>query len=249
MAARENILNRIRAAQGRAGAPTPRERAAVVDYISAHPQSPRPKSDWEPVARFRDRALGLASTLAEVPSLAGVPQAVAAYLASNSLPLAAVCWPEFTTLDWRGAGVAVEARAARESDLVGITGCFCAIAETGTLMLLSGPDTPPGASLLPETHIAIVNSNRIVRGMEDAWELLRAERPLALPRAVSFISGPSRTADIEQTVTLGAHGPYRVHIILLGAGAGSGEPSRSAGNMTGASPSTPPPAEGVLLSV
>ncbi|MEK7877152.1 MAG: lactate utilization protein C, partial [Pseudomonadota bacterium] len=186
------------------------------------------KSDWEPVARLRDRALGLGSTLAEVTSLAGVPQAVATYLAGNSLPLAAVCWPEFKTLDWRGAGLAVEARAARESDLVGITGCFCAIAETGTLMLLSGPDTPPGASLLPETHIAIVNPNRILRGMEDAWEVLRAERSIALPRAVSFISGPSRTADIEQTVTVGAHGPYRVHIILLGAGAGGGESDRDA---------------------
>ena len=228
MAARENILSRIRAAQGRIGVPTPQERAAVADYIAAHPQGPRPNLDWEPVARFRDRALGLASTLAEVPSLDSVPQAVATYLEANSLPRAAVCWPELMTLDWRGAGLAVEARAARESDLVGITGCFCAIAETGTLMLLSGPDTPPGASLLPETHIAIVNSNRILRGMEEAWTLLRAERSIALPRAVSFISGPSRTADIEQTVTLGAHGPYRVHIILLGAVAGGGESSRGA---------------------
>jgi L-lactate dehydrogenase complex protein LldG len=228
MAARENILMRIRAAQGRAGVPTPQERAAVVDYITAHPQGPRPTSGWEPVARFRDRALGLASTLAELPSQAGVPQAVAAYLASNSLPLAAVCWPEFRALDWRGAGLAVEARAARESDLVGITGCFCAIAETGTLMLLSGPDTPSGTSLLPETHVAIVNSHRILRGMEDAWELWRAERATVLPRAVNFISGPSRTADIEQTVTLGAHGPYRVHIILLGPGAGGRESGRGA---------------------
>ncbi|MDP2706624.1 MAG: lactate utilization protein C [Burkholderiales bacterium] len=215
MTARDNILARIRAAQGRAVAPTPQERAAVVDYIKAHPQGPRPKSDWEPVARFRDRALSLASTLDEVLSLADVPQAVATYLATNSLPLAAVCWPEFRTLDWRGAGLAVDARAAAEADLVGITGCFCAVAETGTLMLLSGPDTPPGASLLPETHIAVVNVNRIVPGMEEAWALLRAERGGVMPRAVTFLSGPSRTADIEQTVTLGAHGPYRVHIVLI----------------------------------
>jgi L-lactate dehydrogenase complex protein LldG len=215
MTARENILNRIRAAQGRAGAPTPQERAAVVDYIDAHPQGPRPNSDWEPVARFRDRALSLASTLDEVLSLADVPQAVATYLATHSLPLAAVCWPDLRTLDWRGAGLAVDARAAAEADLVGITGCFCAVAETGTLMLLSGPDTPPGASLLPETHIAVVNVNRIVPGMEEAWALLRAELGGVMPRAVTFLSGPSRTADIEQTVTLGAHGPYRVHIVLI----------------------------------
>jgi L-lactate dehydrogenase complex protein LldG len=50
--------------------------------------------------------------------------------------------------------------------------------------------------------------------MEAAWALLRAERA-ALPRSVNFISGPSRTADIEQTVTLGAHGPYRLHVVLV----------------------------------
>jgi len=66
---------------------------------------------------------------------------------------------------------------------------------------------------LPETHIAVVRKSRIVRGMEEAWQLMRDELG-APPRAVNFISGPSRTADIEQTVTVGAHGPYRVHVIL-----------------------------------
>jgi L-lactate dehydrogenase complex protein LldG len=102
--------------------------------------------------------------------------------------------------------------------MVGITGAFCAIAETGTLMLLSGPRMPGATSLLPETHVAIVRTGRIVRGMEDAWALLRSEHP-AMPRAVNFISGPSRTADIEQTLVLGAHGPYRVHVVLVSAGA------------------------------
>lgn len=187
----------------------------MTAYIRAHPQGPRPRSDWEPVARFRERALSLASTLDEVTSVAGVPQAVANYLRGNNLPLNAVCWSELLGLEWRGAGLAVEARAAQGPDLVGITGCFCAIAETGTLVLLSGPGTPPGASLLPETHVAVVNVHRIVPGMEDAWALLRAECGGGMPRAVNFISGPSRTADIEQTLVLGAHGPYRVHIVLL----------------------------------
>ena len=81
-------------------------------------------------------------------------------------------------------------------------------------MTVSGPRTPAVASLLPETHVAIVPVSRIVRGMEEAWQLLREELAQP-PRAVNFISGPSRTADIEQTVTLGAHGPYRVHILLI----------------------------------
>ena len=86
--------------------------------------------------------------------------------------------------------------------------------ETGTLVTLSGPQTPPTVSLLPETHIAVVRASRVVRAMEDAWALVREAG--GMPRAVNFISGPSRTADIEQTVTLGAHGPYRVHIVLVG---------------------------------
>ena len=213
MSARENILARIRARQGKGAVPEMVERGAVREHITAHPQSPRPRMEWDPVARFRERALGLASTVDEVESLAAIPAAVARHLAAHSLPLAGVCWPEFAGLDWRGAGMAVESRAARDADPVGITGVFCAIAETGTLMTVTGRDTPATLSLLPETHIAVVRRSRIVPGMEDAWRLLRDELGEP-PRAVTFISGPSRTADIEQTVTLGAHGPYRVHVIL-----------------------------------
>jgi L-lactate dehydrogenase complex protein LldG len=170
--------------------------------------------EWDPLVRFRERARGLASTVDEVHGLTAVPAAVARYLKAASLPLTAVCWPEFEGLDWRASGVEIAVRPARESDLVGITGAFCAIAETGSLLTVSGRDTPATVSLLPETHIAVVSRSRIVRGMEEAWQLARTELQ-QLPRAFNFISGPSRTADIEQTVTLGAHGPYRVHIVLI----------------------------------
>ena len=215
MAARENILGRIRARQGKPAVPTAQERDAVRAAIEAHAISARPAADWDLRARFIERARGLASTVDEVPSLAEVPAAVGRYLEAGSLPLEAACWPELAGLDWAAAGIRAEARAARGSDLVGISGAYCAIAETGTLMTLSGPGTPASNSLLPETHVAILSAARIVRGLEEAWRLVRAERG-RLPRAVNFISGPSRTADIEQTVTLGAHGPYRVHIVLVG---------------------------------
>lgn len=214
MSAREGILARIRERQGKPEIATAQEREAVESYLGSRPQHARPHGDWEPVARFRERALGLSSTVDELASLDAVPAAVARYLASKSLPRAVVCWPDFAGLDWRSAGLEVEARPARDTDLVGLTGAFCAIAETGTLMTVSGPRTPAVTSLLPETHVAVVPVARIVRGMEEAWQLLRAELNQP-PRAVNFISGPSRTADIEQTVTLGAHGPYRVHIILI----------------------------------
>lgn len=214
MSARANILARIRTAQGRAVTVRTEERDAVAQYIAAHPQGPRPQVNADIEARFRDRALNLATTIDEVPKVADIPAAVARYLRNLNLAPAGVCWPEFAALDWAAQGMRVEVRAAGGDDLVGITGVFCAIAETGTLMMCSGSDTPPAASLLPETHIAVVPRNRIVTGMEDAWALLRREQRV-LPRAVNFISGPSRTADIEQTVTLGAHGPYRVHLLLI----------------------------------
>jgi L-lactate dehydrogenase complex protein LldG len=213
-ASRERILGAVRAALGRAQ-PLPEESAAALRaQLARHPAGPRPSLDWEPVERFRRRAQLLSSTVDAVDGWSEVPAAVARYLRGQALAPRAAAWPELGQLDWRGAGLAVEARRARESDLVGITGCFCAIAETATLLTLSGPGTPPSTSLLPETHIALVPCARIVKTMEDAWALLRAERP-RMPRAANFISGPSRTADIEQTLVLGAHGPYRVHIVLV----------------------------------
>ena len=119
-----------------------------------------------------------------------------------------------STVDIVAADADVPAAGARDADLVGITGCFCAVAETGTLMMCSSPDTPAAVSLLPETHVAVVQASRIVAYMEDAWNLARKELG-TLPRAVNFISGPSRTGDIEQTIVLGAHGPYRVHLVIV----------------------------------
>ena len=211
MSARENILTRIRA---RRAASDAAGREAVRAHIAAHRENPRPRVTWDALVHFREEALKLATTVDEVDSLGAAPAAIASYLEERRLPRQAVCWPAFAALSWREAGIEIAVRTTQETDLVGITGSFCAIAETGTLMLLSGPQTPAAASLLPETHVAIVERSRIVPGMEEAWQLLRSERG-GLPRAVNFVSGPSRTADIEQTVTLGAHGPYRVHILLV----------------------------------
>ena len=186
MTPRESILARVRARLRKGAEAAAAGREAVAAHLRAHPAAARPRMDWEPVTRFRERARGLASTVDEVETLAAVPGAVARYLKAHSLPSAAVCWAEFAALDWQGAGIEVEAREARGTDLVGITGAFCAIAETGTLMTLSGRDTPAAVSLLPETHVAVVRKSRIVRGMEEAWRLMGNEAG-APPRAVNFI--------------------------------------------------------------
>jgi L-lactate dehydrogenase complex protein LldG len=213
MSARDEILGRVRAGVGKgdfAG-----RRAAAEAYLQAHTSGPQPVMAADLAGRFRAKAEYLASTVERVADVSAVPAAVAGYLAANGLGVQAVATADLAGLDWTTAGLAVDARPAVDADTVGISGCFCAIAETGTLMLLSGPATSATVSLLPETHIALVPVSRIVATMEDAFALLRAEHG-ELPRAVNFISGPSRTGDIEQTIVLGAHGPCRVHLILIG---------------------------------
>lgn len=215
MSGREDILDRIRTRLAVGAQGITERRARVEAHIAARQRSPQPQPSSDPVSSFRERVLKLASTCDRVANAREVPAAVARYLAGHGLPARAVCWPALSAVDWSGAALAVEARAARGDDAVGITGAYCGIAETGTLAMLSGHDTPGSVSLLPETHIAVLSCDRIVSAMEDVWTLLRSEHG-TLPRAVNFISGPSRTADIEQTVTLGAHGPSRVHIVLFG---------------------------------
>lgn len=213
-AARQAIFSRIRKAQNRPSEPTTAELAQVSEYLGHHDAGPRPEIGSDPVARFREQALRTSQTLDEVATLADVPAAAARYIDSIGVPKSAIAWQTLTKLPWQEAGLTVDFRPPVDKDLVGITGCFCAVAETGTLMLLSGEETFASAALLPETHIAIVPVSRIVRSIEDAFALAKKERG-QLPRATNFISGPSRTGDIEQTIVLGAHGPYRVHVILV----------------------------------
>ena len=212
MSAREEILQRVRAGLGKGDVA---ERRAAAEACMNNPQrGPQPQLAGDLAGRFANKALSLASSVERVGGSDEVPAAVARYLAEHGLPSQAVVTGDVAGLAWAGAGIDVAARGAVDADKIGISGCFCAIAETGTLMLLSGPQTPASVSLLPETHIAVVPVGRIVATMEDAFALLRAEQG-ALPRAVNFISGPSRTGDIEQTIVLGAHGPCRVHLILF----------------------------------
>jgi L-lactate dehydrogenase complex protein LldG len=211
---RDTILARIRATHGKTRSDSA-ERAAVQTRLAQRARGPLPRLVDEPATQFAARARSLASTVIGPVPLADVPGTVARYLDELRLPKKAVCWDVLALIQWTAVGIEVESRPARADDTVGITGAFCAIAETGTLMLLSGEQTPATTSLLPETHIALVPLDRIVPYMEDGFDLMRREFG-SVPRAINFVSGPSRTADIEQTVTLGAHGPYRVLIVLVG---------------------------------
>jgi L-lactate dehydrogenase complex protein LldG len=220
--ARDAILERIGGALGRA--PTQEARHAAQTYIEAHAAGPRPAMPGDHAERFVLRSRMLATTVERIDTVAAIPAAVARYLDALVLPPAlaqqrsrsGVCWSEFAGLEWSAAGLPIENRPTTGGDRLAITGCFCAIAETGTLVVTSAAGTPTASTLLPDTHVAVVRADRIVAGMEDAFALLRREHG-AMPRAVNLISGPSRTGDIEQTIVLGAHGPFRMHVLLLPA--------------------------------
>jgi L-lactate dehydrogenase complex protein LldG len=217
MSARENILARIRQAQGRAGRePTAAELEHVREAIARHACGPIPAIGRaaDLVLQFKHECDRVGTSHGECASRAGVPAEVRRYLDANALPPRVLAWHELADLDWAAAGIALDDRPATGTDRTSVTTCFCAIAETGTLLLLSSPGTPKATALLPETHVCVVSKSRLLANMEAAFALLRAERGEP-PRATWFVSGPSRTADIEQTLVVGAHGPYRVHVILV----------------------------------
>jgi L-lactate dehydrogenase complex protein LldG len=111
-------------------------------------------------------------------------------------------------------------RHLQDLDDVGIcvSGADAAVAESGTLVVVSGPGRGRLASLLPPVHIALLPANRIVRTLPEAWSLLEVGFGVDVGHArsnISLITGPSRTADIEQTLTLGVHGPKELHVIVI----------------------------------
>jgi L-lactate dehydrogenase complex protein LldG len=230
--ARDQILGSIRRALKRDGDPA--RRAAVEERLRAHQRNLVPaRAASLPHARQVDLFLSMAeevqSTVTRVASEGEVPAAVADYLSQRNLPSRLVMTPDpqLEGIPWSERPM-LEIRRGRaeDADQVGVTSCFAGIAETGTLMLTSGPESPTRNNFLPDTHIVVMRGRQVVASYEDGWSRLREERRktdggFAMPRTVNFITGPSRTGDIEQRIELGAHGPRRLHIVLIDDGAGA----------------------------
>lgn len=214
-AARSEILNRIRSLQSRPVTMRDNEMTLAKGYLARKTRGPAPSPVENVVALFEEKSRAMLCTVQRVKSNAEVPEACAAYLAENELKGTVAIWPALNQLDWSVLPHEARLGAPTGDDLIGISAVACAVAETGTLVFASKADEPASTHLLPETHIAIVREDQVVHTMEDGFEMLRKEGRI-MPRALNFVSGPSRTADIEQTIVLGAHGPYRVHLILVG---------------------------------
>jgi len=124
--------------------------------------------------------------------------------------------PELDTIPWSERPTLSIRRGKSEgADQVSVTGAFAAVAETGTLMMTSGPDHPSTLNFLPETHVVVLPASKVVGPYEEAWTRLRAAHDGTPPRTVNFVTGPSRSGDIEQRLLMGAHGPRRLHVVLI----------------------------------
>jgi L-lactate dehydrogenase complex protein LldG len=172
----------------------------------------------ERLATFKAEAQRVQATVAEVATAADVPAEIARYLRENNLPATLRFGDDKRLADMPWAATALEiARGPSEGDdLNAVSAAFAAVAETGTLALVSGPDNPTTLNFLPDNHFVVLFAGDLVGDVESVFAKLRAlYGPGAMPRTVNFITGPSRSADIEQTLLLGAHGPRRLHVVVV----------------------------------
>jgi L-lactate dehydrogenase complex protein LldG len=223
VSAREAVLGKVRRALGVSG-----EETARRDAINARLGDPQPnlipargKLDRKGrVALFCEMAERVSATTERLASPDDVPAAVGAFLRAHNLPmqvrngadlvLASLPWEREPHLE-RLAG------ASEGRDAVSLSRAFGGVAESGTLMLVSGEDNPTTLNFLPDTHIVVVFADDIAGDYETVWRRLREDfGPGKLPRTVNLVTGPSRSADIEQTLILGAHGPRALHILVVG---------------------------------
>ena len=220
MSARDEIFAQIRRSLHVTGTEGPR-RAAVADRLARSPRGLIPERGKGGLATFKEEALRSAATLAEVDSAADVPAEIARYLREHNLPatLRVGADPRLAGLPWAETSLELSHGASDGHDLNAASVAFAAAAETGTLALASGPDNPTTLNFLPDNHVVVVFAQDVAGDMESVFARLRQTYGAGkMPRTLNFITGPSRSADIEQTLLFGAHGPRKLHIVLVGAG-------------------------------
>jgi L-lactate dehydrogenase complex protein LldG len=217
---REAMLTAIR--RGLRRGPLPADQAAMLrDRLARHPRHLIPARSRLPhpqqidlFVRNLEKEFG---TVTRVATADAVPDAVADYLSAQNLPSAVVMAPHAALrgLPWSNRPLlSIREGRAQGSDAVSVQHAFAAVAETGTLMFPSAPDRPTTLNVLTDTAVVVLRASRVVGAYEEAWDMLRAELG-GMPRNVMLVTGPSRSADIEQTLELGAHGPRRLHVVLV----------------------------------
>jgi L-lactate dehydrogenase complex protein LldG len=222
LTSRDQMLGTIRRAL-RQGRELPEEQQALLRSRLANP--PRHLIPTRSLLPTEDR-IGLLirllereyATVSRLADLSQVPDAVSDYLATQNLPQQAVLAPHdlLASIPWSARPLLrLRTGLPEPEDLIGIQHAWAAVAETGTLVFPSAPDRPNTLNLLPDTQIVLLPASRVVGPLEDAFALWRAEHGTVMPRTMLLVTGPSRSSDVEQALELGAHGPRRVHVLLL----------------------------------
>lgn len=212
--ARSTILERIRKANHGHGNP-PTVPDSLEQRLHKTPRGPLPQWTEEHESRFITQLQKAGGTLNKIHQTNEVITEVTAYLNHHDLPhtLVSASSTLLNDLVWPD-NMVVERRPVEANDVTVITEAYAAVAETGSIVLCSSQDTPTTFNFLPDNFLCVVQNNRIAAHTEDIWDRVRQEKN-KLPRAINFITGPSRTADVEQTIQIGAHGPRRLHVLLL----------------------------------
>ncbi|MDX1512408.1 MAG: lactate utilization protein [Gammaproteobacteria bacterium] len=213
---RDRVLGDIRAALKRRGPLPTSVTSALEGRLKNSTPNLLPRIEGELIVAFARKVEAVHGILSRVSSMDEVSSVVLRHVEKYALPFEIVVAPDpaLDGIPWSNR-FTLARRAASGDDCLSVTSAFAGIAETGTLVLLSGPESPTTLNFLPEDHVVVVSRERIVLHMEDVWARIREERK-RIPRTVNFITGPSKTADVELTIQEGAHGPRRLLVILVG---------------------------------
>jgi L-lactate dehydrogenase complex protein LldG len=163
---------------------------------------------------FVDAARSAAATVAEVRAPADVAGAVRSWLAAQGLPDEAWVSGGPAGLDATADGPAIRTGPMPADGATVVTGCLALLAREGAVVLASGAGHATESAFLAASHVVVAPVERLVDDMDALWPLLRARGEP--PRTLNIVRGPSRTADLGVPSRLGAHGPLRVHVILVG---------------------------------
>jgi L-lactate dehydrogenase complex protein LldG len=219
--ARDDILATMRRSLGVSGRELPR-RQIVEDRLARTPKGLIPERGQvrgEKLIELFTRQAELAlATITSVASATEVPAAVAEYLRGHNLRASLRMGddPRLAAMPWAETALDISHGVSDGHDLTAVSHAFGGVAETGTLAMVSGHENPSTLNFLPDNHIVVLSAADIRGDYETVFSRVRDLFGRGeMPRTLNLITGPSRSADIEQTLLIGAHGPRRLHIVVV----------------------------------
>jgi len=184
--------------------------AVVSERLSTKPRSTLPAFSEDPTERLIRLMESVQMSVTRVQTPNDVVNAVDDYISSEGLEGDVTVSPALADMKWPEN---FRAGSASGTEATSVTPCLAAVAETGSVVFASSGDTPATLNFLPDNHIVVINESQVVNHVDDIWTKLRDISVDS--RAINFVTGPSRTGDIEQTIEIGAHGPRRMHVVLV----------------------------------